>query len=318
LNTIYKYLLLLLLAIPAIAFSQYSWEVGGGLGASNYLGEIGGNEGTARPWILDMKLGQSRQVVNGYVRYRFNEYFNLRADLTYGRLQGADSLSANPARFSRNLSFRNDIVELAARIEYPFIYQYDVGSTGRYLLNFHAFVFAGAAVFYNNPKANYKDKWVRLQPLQTEGVKYGKIQASFPVGVGFYYTYKKQHRFGWEMAWRFTLTDYIDDVSKTYPRDTSGMSATAQALSNRNPELNIDPSDPRYINPYNYGPATPDQKNENPRGDNGDRDSYIFTTFSYGYILKGKYKNKKFSTSKRGSVNVGSYKRKKRRTRAKF
>jgi len=33
----------------------------------------------------------------------------------------------------------------------------------------------------------------------------------------FYFTYDKRYRFGWELGYRRTFTDYLDDVGQTYP-----------------------------------------------------------------------------------------------------
>ena len=96
-------------------------------GASQYLGEFGGKEKEAQPWILDMKTQQTRFAVGGFFRYRFKERLGVNIQMNMIRLKGADNLSTNGPRVGRNLSFRNDIVELSARLE-SFIYHVnDVG-----------------------------------------------------------------------------------------------------------------------------------------------------------------------------------------------
>ncbi|PCJ83876.1 MAG: hypothetical protein COA57_10330 [Flavobacteriales bacterium] len=302
-----------LFLISFLASAQFNSDVGITLGSSNYLGEMGGKEKTGRPWLLDMKLSQTRWAMGGFYRYRIMENLFVRADFIYFRIQGADSLSTNPPRVARNLHFRNDIFELTARAEYVFYSVHDVGHTGRYLLNFNTYVFLGAGGFLNNPKAKYQDKFVSLRPLETEGKKYSKFQFSMPIGAGFYYTYKRQHRVGFEIGWRFTLTDYIDDVSKTYPYDTTGMSPDAIALSDRSQGKAGTDGFPQT---GNYGPTfNPDH--ENPRGNPKRQDNYLLATLHYSYVIKGAYKNKRFRTSSRRS-SLGGYKRRKRKTRAKF
>lgn len=311
-NKLFTFLLFL---SPIFLFSQYNWDFGGGIAGANYLGEIGGYDKTGRGFVSDMKMTQTRWGLNAFARRRIVEGVFASAGIYYGRVQAADSLTILPARNARNLSFRNDIIELSARVEYPFYTSYDVGSTGRYILDFKTFIFAGVGGFYNNPQAkNDAGQWVDLQPLMTEGPanKYGKFQVSFPFGTGFYYTYKKAHRIGWEIGWRMTLTDYIDDISTVYSRDTANMSEESEQLANRNKGANpeIDP---------NFGPASPSQVNDNPRGDPKKNDSYVFTNVTYSYVLKGKYKNRKFRPTKIGIGGLGDVKRrKKRKTRAKF
>ena len=308
-----KHLLFILITLIGInAHAQYQFDVGVTVGSAGYLGEIGGGESEAKPFVLDLKLSQARWNLGGFARYRIIDNLYVRADLMTIRLQGADSLSQNPERNSRNLSFRNDIIEFTGRVEYSLISIHDFGNTGRYLLDFKTNLILGAGVFYNNPKALYNGSYVSLRPLQTEGVKYSAFQFTLPVGAGLFWTYKRQHRIGVEAVWRFTLTDYIDDVSSTYPNDTTGMSPEAIALSNRNPELSESP-----INRNNYGSSlNPDY--ENIRGSPKGKDSYLVVSVSYSTVLRGSYKNKRFQATRSRSSIGSSKKRLKRRTRAKF
>lgn len=309
-----KLLLFLLIITPFQLLSQYNWDFGGGLGSANYLGEIGGYDKAARGFIADMKLTQSRWGGNVFARRRIIEGLYVSAGVYYGRIQCADSLSVYGERRGRNLSFRNDLMELSARVEYPFFTTFDVGSTGRYILDFRSYIFAGFGGFYNNPKAKSvtTGQWVALQPLNTEGPdnKYSKIQMTFPMGVGFYYTYKKTHRIGWELGWRWTLTDYIDDISTVTP-DRDQVSEEAWEYTYRSDELsqrNDDVPDTVYY-------STPGAIRGNPKK----KDSYVFTNITYSYVLKGKYKNRKFRPTKLGIGGLGDVKRrKKRKTRAKF
>ena len=57
-----------LIVAPFIGFSQYyAMDYGILAGASQYLGEFGGNEKEAQPWILDMKRQQTRFAVGGEI-----------------------------------------------------------------------------------------------------------------------------------------------------------------------------------------------------------------------------------------------------------
>ncbi|MBX7093684.1 MAG: hypothetical protein K1X56_03100 [Flavobacteriales bacterium] len=269
-----------LLALPVMSQMStfYRLDVGGGFGVSNYLGEIGGKEKTERPFVWDMKLNQTRWNVGGFARFKMNNYYSLRADLVYGRIQGADSLSTNRGRVGRNLSFRNDMLELSARAEVYLYNTNDVGNRGWYRVDFKSYAFAGVGGLLHGPKALYNGEWVKLRPLETEGVKYGKITAVVPVGVGFFFTYKRQHRFGWEAGWRLTFTDYLDDISTVYADPSIfGGNQTAIDLANRSGEL----TDQQRPSMANYAPG---QK----RGDSNDNDTYFYSTFTYSYVFRGK------------------------------
>ena len=286
---------------PLFGFSQYyAMDYGILAGGSQYLGEFGGKEKVARPFILDMKMGQTRYALGAFYRYRFKDKLGVNVQFNWIRLQGADNLSTNEARVGRNLSFRNDIFEFSARLEYYFYHVNDVGHTGRYQLDFRAYGFAGFGVFTNNPKG-YDDAyggWNNLRKLETEGVKYGAVQPSIPFGVGGFYTYKKIHRFGWEFGARKTFTDYIDDASTVYYDHSS---------SN---QMTID-----YANRYDGAGTTVDSKyygTGKKRGDPTKKDWYMTTQFSYSYVIRGKH-----TFAKKSSYTYNSKKRK-RRTRAKF
>ena len=56
---------------PLFGFSQYyAMDYGILLGGSQYLGEFGGKEKIAQPFILDLKMGQTRYALGGFFRYR--------------------------------------------------------------------------------------------------------------------------------------------------------------------------------------------------------------------------------------------------------
>ncbi|MEZ4722063.1 MAG: DUF6089 family protein [Flavobacteriales bacterium] len=262
---------------------QYALDAGFNLGFANYLGEIGGGAGPARDWIFDLKLDQTRWNPGGFVRYRLDYNFAIAASLNFARLQAADSLSENPNRFTRNLHFRNDIVELATTAEYYFFSQPDVGRTGRYLLDFKAYVFAGIGMFYNNPKANLNGQWIALQPLKTEGQSkpYSKMQACIPLGIGLFYTFSRVHRFGWNLSWRYTFTDYIDDISGQYP-DPATLDGNALLLSNRTSEVANDPLAVDLAQYYVKGGV---------RGNPDSKDSYLLMSFTYSYVFRGSSKS---------------------------
>ncbi len=282
-----KYLILTLCTALSLNFAEaqrrssyYKIDVGGYLGVSNYLGEIGGKEKTERPFIWDMKLNQTRWSMGGFVRKKINDYFAVHVSLNYLRIQCADNLSTNRGRRGRNLSFKNDILDLAARAE-VYIYNIpDVGGTGRYRLDFKSYAFVGVGGYLHGPKAIYNGEWVKLRPLMTEGQAkpYSKIGVCIPVGLGFYFTQKRKYRFGWEVSWRLTFTDYIDDISTVYADPSALSSQAAIDLANRHGELGNDPSVP--IGAF-YEPG---QK----RGDSSDNDTYFYMGFSYSYVFRGR------------------------------
>lgn len=260
--------------------SYYKLDVGGYLGMSNYLGEIGGKEKTERPFIWDMKLNQTRWSMGGFARYKINDFIAIQASLNYLRIQCDDKLSTNRGRRGRNLNFRNDILDFAVRGE-VYIYNIpDVGGTGRYRLDFKSYAFVGVGAFLHGPKTIYEGSWVKLRDLKTEGqaTPYSKVGICIPTGLGFYFTKKRKYRIGWEMSWRLTFTDYIDDISSVYADPSVLESQAAIDLANRHDEVEGNPDVPAY------GHYEPGEK----RGDSSDNDTYFYMGVSYSYVFRGR------------------------------
>jgi hypothetical protein len=282
--------------------AQYNWDFGGKLGMSNYLGEIGGKEDIRRNFIMDMKMRATRAVIGGYARYKLNGYLGFTGSVQFGQITGDDLFTTNIARNTRNLRFKNNIFEISGKTEL-YIYELnDVGGHGRYWVDMKLYGFTGFSIFRHNPKGRIygESEWYELQPLQTEGVEYGKWGIGIPAGAGVYFTYKRKHRMGFEMVWTTTFTDYLDDISSIYA-DPSGMSPLAASLANQS---YLTDADPILLQSFKPGEK---------RGDPTHNDSYLWATFSYGYVIRGKntfYKqNYGWSSSKQYTA---------RKVRAKF
>ncbi|TXB65170.1 hypothetical protein FRY74_07025 [Vicingus serpentipes] len=298
------YILAIFLFASLSGFSQYNVDYGFSLGVANYLGDIGGGIETAKSGPSDMKLDHTRFAIGGFYRTRFSQKFAFKGSLNYIRLSGDDSNTANPARRSRNLNFRNDMYELEGHLELYLFRVNDVGRTGRYSTDFNLYLFGGVGAFYSNPKGqNANGDWVELQPLQTEGVSYSKINFSIPAGLGFYYTIDRKYRLGLEMGWRTTFTDYIDDVSNTYANDYDGISnKTTQALLDK---VNAENDVNNLLTNFDAGSR---------RGNPDDNDSYLTATVNFSWAIRGR---SNFYKSKHNWV-LGKNKRKRRKSRAKF
>src|ERR1017187_3438810 len=128
----FKILVFSILFSSSLGFAQYRWDFGGQLGASNYLGDIGGKANSRKDFVSDMKLAETRWAGAAFLRYKFSPKFSLRGQFAYQRIQGADSLSTNPARRARNLNFRNDIFELSATPQLTIYENQDLGSSYRF------------------------------------------------------------------------------------------------------------------------------------------------------------------------------------------
>lgn len=306
----------LLLLTMAPAKAQYAWDVGLHLGGANYLGEMGGKEQTRRDFVWDMKLGQTRWAVGPFVRRKINRNISINAGFMYLRIQGADALSTNAPRVGRNLNFRNDMFEFYLRPEFTIFQDNDVGGRGRYRTDFRLFAYVGGALYLSEPRAqlNRQGEFYRLRPLTTEGVEYSALGFAIPAGIGFHFTKQRRHRFGFDLGWRTTFSDYLDDASTIYVdpnRLPGGPGGLAHQLQDQSGYVLPDPNLPSEFN-YGYYADRSDGK-DNKRGDPTHNDSYLTCTLTYSYVLKGQsnFYRQRYSWI-RGKKRVG------RKSRAKF
>ena len=96
--------------------------------------------------------------------------------------------------------------------------------------NHSTFIFTGITRFYFNPKGQYLDgNWYELRPLTTEGQasdlylardRYKLSGFSIPFGIGYKINAYEFLTLSFNVGWRITFTDYIDDVSTTYVEES--------------------------------------------------------------------------------------------------
>lgn len=294
-----KFIVTLFFFVFCLNSSAQAWktvrhEVYFGVGASNFLGDLGGAKGLGTHGIKDLKFQMTRSTVMIGYKYMLNQYLSVKGSLTWSLLKGDDAVTKNEVRNNRNLSFRSNIGEAAAYIEY-FPYSDKVypryklkGVRGNRAFSLSPYLFTGVGLTLFNPKANYDGSWVALQPLATEGQglagrpdKYRRFTMSFPVGAGVKYCITKQLSVSFELSLRYTLSDYIDDVSTSYylPNEIEASTGTVAAvLSDRS--INGD---------INGVLEYPDGRNNYlQRGDPRWNDAYMFGIFSIHYrFVKG-------------------------------
>ncbi len=248
---------ILLLSLCALTSSAqyYNWEFGGGLGTSNYFGDIGGVSFDGRSGPADVMLNTTRfnMAVFGrrYLDYRF--YINVQA--SFLNIKGDDKLSPSTGRESRNLNFENNIFEGSAMLEFHPLIINDLGGKKRHIADLHLLIGTGLGVIYSDPYSMDGGNKTALRPLATEGLqnKYSPIQMVLPVATGVFVSFKgrysgyRVHRFGISINYRFAFTDYLDDVSTVYPDydsfygDQARIEASWKGWRERDPSSTIFP-----------------------------------------------------------------------------
>lgn len=207
----------MLLAIPmAQTFAQRHHEIGVTAGVANYFGDL---QASPIPWGVHMSKTYKPSFGLTY-KYFVNPHIGFRFGATYARITAADSLSGIRANQLRNLSFTNDIFELHGGIEINFL------PIDMERFKFTPYIFAGIGGFYSSPFAfDAEGEKVKLRNLGTEGQGlpqyadrkfYSMINTSFPIGGGFKAMIGNTMMVSAEVGLRYTSTDYLDDVSKSY------------------------------------------------------------------------------------------------------
>ena len=307
--TLFVAFFLLTSTSDAQRWKRYRHEAWGGIGASNFLGELGGGAKEAQDLFLDFDAKSMRFAFAGGYRYKLNEIISLRGGLTYGRVYGPDAFSGDPYRRSRNLTFRSPIIELSAMGEVFFIREktsnrYRVrGIRGALGSGMSAYLMGGVAGLWFNPRAEYNGQWYNLQPLRTEGQglpggpdPYKRITFALPFGIGGKYSVNRNVSISFEYGFRLTFSDYLDDVSTRYYNsfdiaDANGGLGTNDgdaAFYFSNPAIEVELEDGT---PWTTGGLNPWNTREQ-RGDATTNDSYMFAVLAFNYKFTSRKTNR--------------------------
>jgi len=274
-------------------------EITVGIGASNFLGELGGRDQIGSSFIWDLELSQTRPAFSVGHRYYLRERLGLRTNLAYGVMAGNDNLTEEPARRRRNLSFRSDVYELTMMLEYH-AYKEELGHIynlrgvkGQRSSRVGLYGFIGLGGFYYNPKAKLNNGLIELKPLRTEGQglpggpeEYSNFSLCIPMGFGVRKQLSKFLSVGLELQYTKTFTDYIDDVSGNYYDNEAIREENGDGVTGDIAAFLADPQ------PVEQRYAAGEQ-----RGDPDDLDAYLFLRAQVHYKLyKLKARSKKYRT----------------------
>lgn len=232
-----------------------AWEAGISAGALNCLTDIGGNNGPGKRFIKDINWNQTQPCAGLLVSATWQSLIALRLNATVGVLKGNDNVLQSStdeasSRYLRNLHFRTTVIELALAAElHLFTLIYPSGQSPL----FSPYISAGFGFFHYNPQAFLQNRWIDLRPMHTEGQGfaeypdrrvYSNLSWCFPAGAGIKYDGSGLFKWRFELVYRFTGTDYLDDVSQRYIDASlfskympSSTAAVAAALADRSAEL---------------------------------------------------------------------------------
>jgi hypothetical protein len=246
-------------------------EFGISLGAAHYFGDLN----------TRAKFNRPKMAGGIFFRKNFSNYIAARVSANYARVGYSDTYNTfNEFMRRRNLSFNSNIWELALQGDFNF-YRFLPGETG---MQFTPYVTLGVGVFSYDPFAYLQGEKYNLRPLGTEGQgsaaypdrkPYSSMAFSIPFGVGMKYAINDRINLGVEVVHRFTNTDYLDDVSKTFveetvfPRNPDGSPTPALLLSDRS---------------YETGPPIGGKGIQ--RGNSQQKDQFVTATFFISFNLQ--------------------------------
>jgi hypothetical protein len=234
-----------------------TWEIGGAIGAAGYIGDLNVNN----------PIKPSGGAVGLFVKRNFNRYLSAKLNYTFSQISGADSTSSSEQFRERNLSFTTPLKELSLMAEFNFMSY--IPDAGKNLYTPYIYVGGGLTSFA--PRTTYKGDVYGLRQLKTEGQAspYAKTAIVIPFGAGIKYNFSGKWTVAADLGYRYTNTDYLDDVSGVYAPKEQFSSTLAKALSDRSVERTG----------FYIGEAGTQ------RGDSKPRDFYMFVGFTLSYTF---------------------------------
>jgi hypothetical protein len=208
-----KYIIFLLLCFLALRTAAQEADrspfIGFFGGLSSYQGDLQPNS---------FSFSQSGQWGSIWVRKPITGNISIKGGIGFGRIKAADAQNREYLQI-RNLSFYSSVKEAFIELEL------DVMSLDNN--RFSPFASGGLALFHFNPYTfDVAGNKTYLQPLNTEGQgldeyperkPYQLYQPAITFGGGLRYSISRNTLVRVQANMRKTFTDYIDDVSSSYP-----------------------------------------------------------------------------------------------------
>jgi hypothetical protein len=241
--------------------SQKNWSINKkefifGGGATQFLGDLGGQDGIGKDYSLaDLNMRATNYNVMLGFRYRFHPNFATTSQINFGKYRASDFFTNNEGRSIREIDIKSTLISIYQRYEYIFFANEKIGRRNKIPglngvrdRNTQCYLYTGAGLAYYNPQGgpNSKYEGVSLRPLSTEGQgftggadSYKSVTAIVPFGLGYRIGLGRMWRVGLEATYFKTFTDYMDDVSTTYYSFTANQIQTSpEAIYFSNPSEN--------------------------------------------------------------------------------
>lgn len=178
---------ILFFSTTLLAFSQ-TYEIGGFVGGSNYIGDIGKTN----------YIAPSNFAFGGILKWNRSPRHSFRASIIAAGISGDDTKSSEPRREERGYKFDNTILEFSAGLEYTF-WEFSMYSGQPQQT---PYLYTGLTYF------RYKNLYKRFDDEIVEDSKAGTM--AIPMVVGYKFTIGTNAVMGFEIGARYTFTDNLD------------------------------------------------------------------------------------------------------------
>jgi hypothetical protein len=248
-------------------------EIGAAIGLAHYFGDLNTSASLRRP----------KFSAGMFFLKQLNPYIGIKLAGDYAFLAYSDIYSKNEVEKRRNLSFNSNVWEASLSGYFNF-FKFMPGVEG---YNYTPYVSLGIGVFSYDPYAYLQGQKYFLRPLGTEGQgsplypnrkPYNSMAICFPLTVGFKYALNEDLNLFGELGYRFTTTDYLDDVSSTY----AGPDAFPPIPQ---PDGTFAPSPAYLLQDRSYETGTPIGIKGRQRGNSSQNDAYIMLHFGVSINL---------------------------------
>jgi hypothetical protein len=244
-------------------------EFGVAVGGAHYFGDLNTRAALNRPKIS----------AGVFFLKQFNNYIGLKVSANYARLGYSDIYSDNNEfQKRRNLSFNSNIWEFAVAGQFNF-FKFYPGISG---YSYTPYVSLGVGVFSYDPYAYLANEKYFLRPLGTEGQgsaaypdrkPYGTMAVCIPATVGIKFNMSETVNVFAEVGYRFTTTDYLDDVSTSYAPDAFI------------PLPNGNPSPAALLADRSYETGAPIGIKGRQRGNSSQKDAYVLAQVGISFNI---------------------------------
>ncbi len=251
------------ISFVAVHLQAQTYQIGLMAGGANYQGEL-------QDKYINLDGISAAVGISGF--YSPNQRFNYSAELIRGTLSGSDA-AGGARNAARNLQFVTRFYELSFQGRFNFI------------VNDEALIIpyatGGGSVFHIDPFTPAEGGRIYLFPLGTEGQGLREypdrkmnshINGAILGGGGFELRLSEKINLDVEMVFRKTFTDYIDDVSSTYPNQL--------ALFNARGPIAVR---------YSYRGSAPEIPEGTTRGNPGTKDMFHVISLRLRYTLATNY-----------------------------